>query len=163
MTDRLYRSGHNKILGGVCGGLAEYFNIDVTLVRLIALVALFAGGVGFLAYLAGWIIMPMDPDYRTGYHKAHGVYETRGAGSAGTNFSEEIRANVHEIQSDIQDAANNLRKEVGDGRSTKLAGIILIALGLLFLLDRWFPLWFSFSKMWPLILVGIGLVVIFRK
>lgn len=163
MTDRLYRSGRSKILGGVCGGLAEYFNIDVTLVRLIALVAMFAGGIGFLGYLAGWIIMPMDPNYRTGYQKANGVYENHSAGSAGTNFSDEIRANVHEIQNDIQDAAKNLRQEVGDGRSTKLAGIVLIVLGLLFLLDRWFPLWFSFGKMWPLILVGIGLVVIFRK
>ncbi|MDI6812176.1 MAG: PspC domain-containing protein [Desulfitobacteriaceae bacterium] len=163
MTERLYRSGRNKILGGVCGGLAEYFNIDVTLVRLIALVAMFAGGVGFLAYLAGWIIMPMDPNYRTGYQGAHGVYGTHGAGATNTDFSDEIRANVHEMRTDIQDAAHNLRKEVGDGRGSKLAGIVLIILGLMFFLDRWFPLWFSLDKMWPLILIGIGVAVIFRK
>ena len=52
MTERLYRSVREKMLGGVCGGLADYFSVDVTLVRLIVLVATFAGGVGFLAYLA---------------------------------------------------------------------------------------------------------------
>lgn len=151
MTEHLYRSGRNKILGGVCGGLAEYFNIDPTLVRLIALVAMFAG-VGFLAYLAGWIIIPMDPNDRPCVApKSHEG-----------DFSDEIRANVQDMRTDIQDAARNFRHQVHPGQSSKLAGIILIFFGLLFFLDRWFPLWFSFDKMWPLVLIVIGLVIIFR-
>jgi phage shock protein C len=55
---RLTRSGSDKMIAGVCGGIAEYFNVDATLVRVITVVlALFFGG-GFIAYLLAWIIMP---------------------------------------------------------------------------------------------------------
>ncbi len=60
MTKRLYRSGREKMVGGVCGGLAEYFEVDLTLVRLIVLVAMFSGGIGILAYIAALIIIPRD-------------------------------------------------------------------------------------------------------
>ncbi len=55
---RLYRSDTQKMLGGVCGGLAEYFNIDVSLVRLLWALTLFFGGAGLLVYLIAWIIIP---------------------------------------------------------------------------------------------------------
>jgi phage shock protein C len=55
---RLYRSDTQKMLGGVCGGLAEYFNIDVTLVRLLWALTLFFGGAGLLFYIFAWIIIP---------------------------------------------------------------------------------------------------------
>jgi phage shock protein C len=57
---QLRRSSSSKIIGGVCGGLAEYFGLDVTLVRIlwIALTILSAGFTGILLYLLAWIIMP---------------------------------------------------------------------------------------------------------
>lgn len=57
---RLYRSRKNRMIAGVCGGLAEYFGIDPIIIRLIALVLLFGGG-GFLLYVIGWIIIPQRP------------------------------------------------------------------------------------------------------
>jgi phage shock protein C len=58
---RLYRSRYEKKLGGVCAGLARYFEIDVSLVRLIwILLAVFYGS-GILAYLLAWIIIPEEP------------------------------------------------------------------------------------------------------
>ena len=58
MEKRLYRIEDGKMLAGVCGGIAEYFNIDPTLVRLgWVLVSCFAGA-GIVAYIAGAIIMP---------------------------------------------------------------------------------------------------------
>lgn len=57
---RLYRSRKNRMIAGVCGGLAEYFGIDPIIIRLIALVLLFGGG-GFLFYVIGWIIIPQRP------------------------------------------------------------------------------------------------------
>jgi len=61
MEKRLYRSRNEKLIGGVCGGLGEYFNIDPTIVRLIAVLLFFAKGVGALAYLIAWIIVPVKP------------------------------------------------------------------------------------------------------
>lgn len=61
MNKRLYRSRTDSTIGGVCGGLGEYFNIDPTFVRIIAVLLVFADGVGILGYLVAWIIIPRAP------------------------------------------------------------------------------------------------------
>lgn len=60
---RLYRSGEEKILGGVCGGIAEYLNIDPVLIRLIW-VAAGLTGTGILLYIIAWIIIPRNPNHK---------------------------------------------------------------------------------------------------
>ncbi len=60
MTKQIYRSSHNSVIGGVCGGLGEYFNIDPVIIRIIWLLLLFSG-VGFFAYLIAWVIIPRKP------------------------------------------------------------------------------------------------------
>jgi len=57
---RLYRS-RDKILGGVCGGMAEYFDTDPSILRIIAAILLVFGGVGFLIYIIMWIVVPLEP------------------------------------------------------------------------------------------------------
>ncbi|MBR9681908.1 MAG: PspC domain-containing protein [Candidatus Altiarchaeota archaeon] len=64
---RLYRSGEDKMIGGVCGGLAEYFEIDPTLVRLAWAVSVFFWGTGVLAYILAWIIVPRNPKHKWDY------------------------------------------------------------------------------------------------
>ena len=60
---RLYRVTSEKRIAGVCAGLARYFEVDVTLVRLLVVAAtLCSGGLGLLAYIAGWIIMPRETE-----------------------------------------------------------------------------------------------------
>ena len=58
---RLYRSRSSRMLGGVCGGIAEYFNIDPTLVRLGVVALSLAAGGGLLAYIIAAIIIPETP------------------------------------------------------------------------------------------------------
>lgn len=58
---RLYKSQTNKMLCGVCGGVAEYLNIDPTIIRLIWAVLILAVGTGLLAYILAAIIMPDNP------------------------------------------------------------------------------------------------------
>jgi phage shock protein C len=58
---RLVRPREGRKVAGVCMGLAEYFDLDVTLVRLVTLVIAICTGVGFLAYIIGWIVMPEEP------------------------------------------------------------------------------------------------------
>ena len=55
---RFYKSETDKKIGGVCGGVAEYFNIDPTIVRLLWGILAFAYGTGLIAYLICWAIMP---------------------------------------------------------------------------------------------------------
>lgn len=59
--DKLYRSKKNKIVAGVCGGIAEYFNVDPTLIRLLWLLISIMGGSGVIAYIIAWIIIPEEP------------------------------------------------------------------------------------------------------
>src|SRR5690242_6321643 len=59
---RLYRSRDERMVAGVCGGMAEYFAIDPVIVRIIAVALVFAGGAGLLAYLAAWLLVPEAGD-----------------------------------------------------------------------------------------------------
>ena len=62
MQKRLYRSTSSRMLAGVCGGIAEYFNIDPTIVRILWVVVSLFGFAGIVAYLAGMFIIPEKPD-----------------------------------------------------------------------------------------------------
>ena len=61
MEKKLYKSNQNKMLDGVCGGIAEYFGIDPTVVRLIWALFSLMGGCGILAYITAAIIIPRNP------------------------------------------------------------------------------------------------------
>ena len=63
-TKRLYRSGKDKIIAGVCGGIAEYLNIDPVLIRLIWIALILAGGSGILLYIIAWIVIPRNPNHK---------------------------------------------------------------------------------------------------
>lgn len=62
MTKRLYRSRTDRKIAGVCGGLAEYFNVDPVIIRIIAFILLLPGGLpGLVPYLILWIVVPEEP------------------------------------------------------------------------------------------------------
>jgi phage shock protein C len=58
---KLYRSQTNRQVAGVCGGLAQYFNVDATLIRVLFVLLAVLGGSGVLLYIAMWIIVPKQP------------------------------------------------------------------------------------------------------
>lgn len=59
---KLYRSTKNRMLAGVCGGIAEYFALDPTIIRVVfVLLAVFAGG-GILVYIILWLLIPQEPE-----------------------------------------------------------------------------------------------------
>ncbi len=58
----LYKSNQGSVLGGVCKGISEVYNFDVSIVRLVALLLLFAAGVPFIVYIVMWIVLPEKKD-----------------------------------------------------------------------------------------------------
>jgi len=138
---RLYRSLHNSTIGGVCGGLGEYFNTDPVIFRVIFAVAFFAGGSGLLAYLVFWIITPVQP-YQAGNQTAQSVKEEP--------TDKEIKPEYMEPE----------KKQRSDG--SIWGGIILITIGAIFLIDRFVPR-IDFGDLWPLILVVVGAILIFNS
>lgn len=59
-TKKLYRKSSDRVFGGVCAGLGDYFNVDKVIIRLLWSLAIIIGGVGILAYLIAWIVIPED-------------------------------------------------------------------------------------------------------
>jgi phage shock protein C len=148
MGKRLYRSKRNRVLFGVCGGFAEYFGIDVTLIRILAII-IACSGFGAFAYIIAAIVMP----------------EEDAAGSSG-----EWRAEQHDYNTAYTSQyTDNFDKE-SSGWETKynttderrkFLGAILILVGLVFLLKLIIPA-FSFRYLVPLVLIGIGGIIIYK-
>ena len=137
----LYRSTHNTMIGGVAAGLAEYLRIDTTLVRILFILLALVGGGGVILYIILWIVLPAD-DFNTSYHKNSDPMEEH-------KYSE---AEKHEA------LKNDPRfKKKDDG--SLIAGLILITLGVIFLVIRYFPR-IDFSDLWPVILIVVGIVLL---
>ncbi len=145
---RLYRSRTDRMVSGVCGGLAQYFNIDVTLVRLAFLLLLVFGGGGFLIYIVLAIVVPEE-------------------GTTAGSPQEVMQANAQ----DFANRAKEWGEGFGSGSTTAgnrqgalLVGGVLIAVGILFLVQN--ILRINISQFWPLLLIVIGLALLvpqFRK
>lgn len=149
MAKKLYRSRKNSVIAGVCGGIAEHFDIDATLVRIVAVISIFINGIGLIAYVIGWIFIPQNP------------------GSVAEEETDKQEGKTGTIKEKIENVASEIGKEIrGDsdkaGHKKNLAlvgGLILICLGLLFLASNFFP-WFGFIKLWPFVLIILGVVIL---
>lgn len=140
MNKRLTRSVKDKVIGGVAGGLAEYFEIDPVLVRVLFVVSLFFHGAGFIAYIILWIIVPQAPYVFDMSNRVN----SSAPGETSSNTDSENPAAVYLKQLDEKKS-----------RRHRSAGIVLIVIGCIFLADNFIPR-FNFSDFWPLILIAIG-------
>ena len=61
VAKKLYRSERDVKIGGVCGGLAEYFDIDPSIIRIVWAAWVLFGGTGLIAYIIAWIVLPKRP------------------------------------------------------------------------------------------------------
>ena len=149
MAKRLYRSRKDCMIAGICGGIAEYFDIDPTLVRIIAVLTILLNGIGLIAYIIAWILIPQNPEPLAKKE----ISEKKGAVGKMKEKAEKVAHEVGERIRGNSDRAEHKRD------SRWIGGLILICLGLLFLARNFFP-WFNLGRLWPLILVIIGLVVL---
>ena len=143
----LTRSKTDKVVAGVCGGLGEYFSVDPVIIRLIFVVVTMLGGAGVLAYIVMWIIVPE-------------------AGQK--SYAETIKNDIHDKKNDKKsksETGEKISKEVKEAVAKRkndgpyLIGAILIMLGLIFLAQNFFS-FINFTKLWPIILVVVGLGIL---
>ncbi|MFC1648593.1 PspC domain-containing protein [Nanoarchaeota archaeon] len=73
MAKKLYRSKKDKMIAGVCGGIAESLDIDAVWIRLAAVLLAMANGIGIVAYIVAWIIVPQNPKQKGENSKAEDV------------------------------------------------------------------------------------------
>jgi phage shock protein C len=152
MPSRLERSTTNKVVAGVCGGIAEYLQVDPTLVRVFVVVAtILSGGLGLLAYVGAVIFMPL-PGQPAPFVKTTGV----------TTSTLEGAANSGEPAAATPIAAPEDPEATERRRAT--FGLVLIALGAIFLLSnagvfrivRW-------DLAWPLVFIAIGVLLLAQR
>jgi phage shock protein PspC (stress-responsive transcriptional regulator) len=148
MNKKLYRSVKDKMIGGVAAGLAEYFDIDSTLVRVLFVVTLFLGGTGILAYIILWIIVPEKPIIFPGPE------------TTGEKTETEEKIPKQENQFDARAYYDSLDKQREKRRV--IAGLILLVLGMIFLADNFIPR-IRLGDFWPLILVAIGVAILINS
>jgi phage shock protein C len=146
---KFYRSRTDKVLAGVCGGLAEYFNVDPVLIRLLAVALVIVGGGGLLAYIILWIITPEKPIDYAQFQNSSNMENKQ-------TSNEEPKSSQDNQKNDPFKYPPRKHKD----RGHLIGGLVLITLGVLFLADEFIP-HVSFSDLWPLLLVviGIGLLI----
>lgn len=133
MAKKLHRSESEKIIGGVCGGIGEYFDLDPVIIRILFLIAFFSAGAGFLAYIIMWIIVPgKDGDH---------------VSEANSNYD-----NTHNQNNNNTESTNTMRK---------IFGISLIFIGLLSLIDNVVPM-IDLKLVFPVLLLVSGFVILFN-
>lgn len=148
MNKKLYRSTKDRMLGGVAAGLAEYFDIDPTLVRVIFVVTLFLGGTGIIGYIILWIIVPEEPVIFPGTESADVKPE------AEPNIAgEENKFDANAYYSSLDRQREKRRR---------IAGLILLTLGVIFLADNFIPR-ISIGEFWPLILIAAGAAILINS
>lgn len=139
-TTKLYRVKQDSLIGGVAAGLADSFEVDANLVRIIFILLLFVGGVGLVLYLAMWLLLPVK-------------------GSASTSSSNLLKDNSTEVKTKIKSIGNSVNIETPD--SINWFSVILLVLGVFLLLKNFgFLDWFELRQFWPAILIFIGLLTL---
>ena len=141
-TPRLYRSKTDRVIAGIAGGLGGYFHIDPTIIRLVFVLITIFGGSGILIYLILWLIIPNE--------------------NANTDTEDTLRENAQEMRLRASELTQNLRIEKGQTDTKFWLAIIIIAFGLMFLLNN-FGLTIGIGRLWPLVLVILGLFILLRK
>lgn len=169
MQPRLKRNVTEAMVAGVCSGLAEYFNIDPVIVRLIFVLVTFTSGLGALVYLILWILMPKDPAPREvrqgdqGDPSATGATFRRyhGAEAAVAQSGEGGQASAYPQSPSIDNSQAIGALPLKQRRQRwRTLGVILIGIGTLALLDQ---LGVDMSLAFPALLIAVGAILILRQ
>jgi len=152
-SKKLYRSRRDKVIGGVAGGLAEYFEVDVVIFRLLFVLLALMGGGGIIGYLILMVVVPKEPYFTPYAETAPGGQPNPGA--------QPNPENAQQPRPGEQNTANSTPEHESDRKSNTgmVAGVILIVLGLVFLANHMVP-WFRLHDFWPLLLIIAGIFII---
>ena len=162
MSDRLHKSSTNRVIAGVCGGLGEYFGVDATIVRLLFVLLAIFHGIGVLAYIVLWIVMPRETSLEMAPRDV--VRENIGSiREEAERLGDQLIAGPTGSAS-VEGGAPGAAGPRAVANRQFLAGIVLLVLGVLFLMDNlhifW---WFNWGQMWPVVLIIIGAFLVYDR
>lgn len=179
MEKRLFRNEYDKVVAGVSSGVAEYMEVDVTIIRLLfVLSTIFLVGTGVLVYLILWIVVPVNNDPAARFSKFNEFFNKQNNSFNSANpFT---KSTPTEGPSAFQDWTSSTMKEdnaawkkSGDFKIYKkdnetgrtVAGLFLLVIGMYFLMDEFnlIPFGFKLAKLWPVVFIAIGVSFIIKS
>ena len=149
-TKKIYRSRANVVIAGVCAGLADYFEIDETLVRIIFVLLAIGGGSGVLIYFILWLVIPEK-------------------GNKKVDLEENVKEFADDISNKAKTVAKEFKKEIKvekikpEKRSGSFFGLALILWGGILLIDKLAPMVIRWDYVWPGMLIFLGGYLMLRK
>jgi phage shock protein C len=182
MEKRLFRNEHNKVVAGVASGLADYMQIDITVLRvLFVLSTIFIPTSGLLVYIIIWIVVPVNNDLNAKYNhfndyfqknpQDQSMFNSPNAFNNTANSGPQTKWNTQNVGADFNKTPDHnnfdqFNKNNDTGRT--IGGLVILFLGVYFLLREFnvMPHWFNIFKiykLWPLAIVAIGISLIFRN
>ena len=180
MNGRLYRSRDERVLAGVAGGLADYLDVDPSLVRVVwVILALFSGGAFLIVYIVMAFVVPQEPweglaaaapsgaapgpDSSTppAEGEARMPGEDSGTSPAGASGAQDWREQreAWRAQRRAERAARRPGGQDSGQTASLVFGLILLAVGVVFLIPLVVPS-FAIGRYWPLLLVALGIILV---
>jgi len=156
---RIYRSRQNRIILGICGGIGQYFKIDPTLIRILFVLFVFAGGSAILLYIILAFIMPLTPQGQGILIKEPKIKElVSELKQSVCNLALETNKKKMMVSQQNKETTELLIEE------RKIIGISLIIFGLINILNEFFPSQrFFWRLIWPVTIILIGFFLIQRQ
>ena len=155
---RLYRCRHDRQLAGVAGGMAEYFDVDPTLVRVLWIVSVFFGGISILLYLILAVVMPLEPVGAVAAAAAPDAPE--GSVAADPDAATGAWAVPAAHRWPTAEAGHQHRARGGDGRVGLALGALLVAFGTLALVGPILPGWVTGVALGPAFVIALGVALV---
>ncbi len=176
MRNRLYRSRDDRMLAGVCGGVADWMDIDSSLVRIAFALLGITGGIGLVLYIVMAIVVPEEPSDQAmpagpgdagATPPAAEASQPGGAGPASAGFAAapavatqpSSSGREHDASREARRAARRAGRVERDGRAGMVFGAILVLVGAWFLIRRYLPA-FDDGFVGPLLLIAVGVIVL---
>jgi len=155
VKSRLERSATNRVIAGVCGGIAEYLAIDATLVRVVVVGLTIFGGIGLLLYIVLLVLMPL-PGQPAPF--------TSAPPPPATDTTARMEGDSTATPPSAVAPVDPARHAAEADRRRMAAGYILIGLGIVFFLNTAGAFRFvQWQFVWPLVLIGIGVLFLVQR
>lgn len=168
MNKTLAKSSTDRKISGVCGGIAQYLNVDSTIVRIIFALSIIFWGFGLLLYIIAALIMPMDyetdnkQNYKNSYsyEKANDFTNTQNTEEpAGAENTGNVN-NDPDTKKDFNGSSNNTSKK-SSLSTAAVFGIILVVIGIICLVNIFFPA-FNYGVIFAALIVALGVLIIIK-
>jgi phage shock protein C len=158
---RLYRCDHDRKLAGVAGGIAEYFDVDVSLVRILWIVSILFGGFGILLYVVMALVVPLEPVGMPPAPWTSGPVGSPDADPGTSDAGGQPVAGAAPAGWQYGPMTHRHAGRPGSGLGMAVFGGALVLFGALALVDQLLPAWADQGRfLWPAFILGVGALLV---